>query len=616
MGFILDGLETEDYDRQYSDKELLARILSYFRPYTPQMILVAIMISLNSIASIGGPILIARAIDILSVSSSTRAIVLLSLGVLIMGVAAWVFNFIRQWFSARVTGNVVLQLRRDVFAATVRHDISFYDEHPSGKIVSRVTSDTQDFSETVNLTLNLLSQVLLVVLLTVWLFTISIPLTLILIGMTPVAAIIALGFRRIARRVTQNARRTTAIINAQIQESISGIVVAKSFRQEQAIYETFDANNRQGYQTGLQRGLTLVSIFPLMGLASGLGTAVLLFFGGLATRNPASGVTPGDWYLFMQAVGFYWWPMMGVASFWSQFQDGLSAAERVFALIDLEPKVRQTGNEPVGKLAGRIDFENVTFSYTDKEVVLPDFSLTIEPGETVALVGHTGAGKSSIGKLVMRFYEYQDGRIAIDGRDIRSLDLDGYRLQTGLVPQEPFLFSGTVGENIAYSRPGATRAEIEEATRQISGGEWLATLPNGLDTDVGERGSSLSMGQRQLVALARLVLKDPAIFILDEATASVDPFTETQIQEGLDDIMRERTAIVIAHRLSTIKHADRIIVMDHGRIIEEGDHESLLAKGGHYAELYNTYFRHQSLEAITRPAWLDDSSTIPDPSAD
>ena len=610
MGFILGGLETEDYDRQYSDRELLERIISYFRPYTKQMILVAVMITLNSIASIGGPILIARAIDYLSDNSSREAIILFSLGVLLLGVAAWVFNFIRQWFSARVTGNVVLQLRKDAFSATVRHDMSFYDDHPSGKIVSRVTSDTQDFSETVNLTLNLLSQVLLVILLTLWLFTISIPLTLILIAMTPVAILIAWSFRRVARRVTRNAKRATAIINAQIQESISGIVVAKSFRQEQAIYETCDENNRQGYATGLQRGMTLMSIFPLMVFASGLGTAVLLFFGGLATRNPVAGISTGDWYLYMQAVGFYWWPMMSVASFWSQFQDGLAAAERVFALIDLEPKVKQTADEGVGQLDGRIDFQHVKFSYTDKEIVLPDFSLSIQAGETVALVGHTGAGKSSIAKLVMRFYEFQDGRINIDGRDIRTLDLDEYRRQTGLVPQEPFLFSGTLGENITYGRPGATPKEIEQAAQYISGGEWLATLPNGLDTDVGERGSSLSMGQRQLVALARVVLKNPAIFILDEATASIDPFTETQIQESLDEIMDERTAIVIAHRLSTVKQSDRIIVMADGRIIEEGTHEDLLTQSGHYADLYNTYFRHQSLSAIEAPDWLEETDGV------
>ncbi len=402
--------------------------------------------------------------------------------------------------------------------------------------------------------------------------------------------------------MTQRAKRVTAKINALIQESISGIVVAKSFRQETAVYDTFSANNRQAYEVTLRRGITLMSIFPIMLTASGLGTAALIFSGGMATRG-FEGISTGEWFLFMQAVGFFWYPMMGIASFWSQFQDGLSASERVFALVDRESKVEQTAENSVPSLDGRIQFQNLMLTYTGTEIVLPDFSLSISPGETIALVGHTGAGKTSVARLVARYYEYQGGDLLVDGMDIRSLNLSQYRRQIGLVPQEPFLFSGTVAYNIRYSRPDATEEEVLDAAMHIGRGDWLDGLSEGLDTDVGERGNNLSMGQRQLVALARALLKDPAIFILDEATASVDPFTEAQIQEGLETIMEDRTAIVIAHRLSTVKNADRIIVIANGEIIEEGTHDALLVQEGHYAELYNTYFRHQSLEYINEATW-------------
>ncbi|MFN8458114.1 MAG: ABC transporter ATP-binding protein [Anaerolineae bacterium] len=610
MGFILNGLETEAYDRSYSDRELLARIAGYFKPHRRRMLLIVAAITLNAAAGMGGPILISRALDLAAQTPTLTIIVMVAVGVFLLGATAWVFNFIQQRYLARVVGEVVLKLREDVFSVTIEHDLSFFDEHPSGKIVSRITSDTQDFAEVVSLTVNLFSQVMLVLLLMLWLFRLNVWLTLLLIAFAPLAVVLALSFRRIARRVTQDARRVTATINAQIQESISGITVAKSFRQEPAIYYTFTHNNEQGYRAGLRRGLTLTTIFPIVGASSGLGVGALIVAGGLTSRSGL--LTPGEWYLFMQSVGFFWFPMLGIASFWSQFQDGLSASERVFALIDAEPKVIQTpppnslpseGREDLASfplsfqergLGGEVQFRRVRFSYTDNEVVLPDFSLTIAPRETLALVGHTGAGKSSIIKLLTRFYEFQGGQILIDGQDIRSLDLRQYRRQVGLVSQTPFLFSATARENIRYGRPGASNAQVEQAAMGISRGDWLGDLPNGLDTDVGERGANLSLGQRQLVALARVLLKDPAIFILDEATASVDPFTEAQIQEGLEAVMADRTAIVIAHRLSTVKNADRIIVMSHGQIVEKGNHAELMRQRGHYAELYNTYFRHQS----------------------
>ncbi|MGQ9554790.1 MAG: ABC transporter ATP-binding protein [Anaerolineae bacterium] len=596
MGFILDGLDTESYDRTYSDRELIRRIIGYFRAEGKRMAIAAGTILFSSLFSTGRPLLITRGIDSLATKPTAQAMMLLFLGILASGCLGWLFNYWQQRASARAISNVVLTLRRDVFRAVMQRDLSFYDENASGKIVSRVTADTQDFTNVVSLVMNLASSGLLVLLIAAVLFFVNWKLTLLVLAMSPLVVGFSLAVRKVARTATLRAKQARAQVNSNIQESISGIAVAKGFRKESVLYDEFRSINRLAYRIGLVRGLILENVFPMLDSLAALGTAVIVYAGGAAALSGA--LTPGTWYLFIQALGYFWFPLTSIASFWSQFQDGLAAAERVFALVDAEPRVVQTGSEPVSRLEGCIEFCNVSLSYTGSEDVLTDFSLTIRPKEKVAFVGHTGAGKSSLARLIARFYEFQSGQILVDGRDIRSLDLASYREQIGLVPQVPFLFSGTLMQNIRYGAPDASDEEVLAAARRIGNGDWLDDLPDGLQTDVGERGARLSMGQRQLVALARVLLHNPSILVLDEATASVDPFTEAQIQEGLETAWRDRTAIIIAHRLSTVRRADRIIVLAEGRIIEEGTHDSLLAGGGYYADLYNTYFRHQSLEYI------------------
>jgi ATP-binding cassette subfamily B protein len=484
----------------------------------------------------------------------------------------------------------------DAFRAAAEHDLSFYDEFSSGRIVSRITSDTREFGQVVTLIADLVSQLTQALLLGVVLFNANLKMGFWLIGFLPIVFLVALGFRRLARTVTRRGMRAMGNVNAAIKETVSGIGVAKNFRQEGAIFDEFNDANISSFKVNLRRGFVLSLVFPSLNTMGGFATAALLYFGGLEAS--AGVITLGAWYLFMRGLDAFWFPVLNLSSFWTQVQSGLSAAERAFALIDAEPKVVQTASRPAPIMKGEISFQQVDFSYTEQEQVLKGFNLHIKPGENIAMVGHTGAGKSSIAKLTARFYEFQAGKLLIDGQDIRTFNLISYRQRLGIVSQVPFLFSGTVLENIRYARPDASTVEILTLARQIGEGEWLETLPQGLETEVGERGGRLSMGQRQLVSLLRVLVQQPAIFILDEATASIDPFTEWQIQQGLDLILRNTTSILIAHRLSTIKAADRIIVLENGGIIEEGNHESLLTSDGHYASLYNTYFRHQSLEYV------------------
>jgi ATP-binding cassette subfamily B protein len=601
MATIMRGLDAEAYDRQYSDKDLVRRILDYFQPHRRKITFTVIAILFLALSSAAFPILVARGVDVMATQDTDAFIILLAGAAFVLGFAVWIFNWIRRQLTVEIIADVVMAMRSDAFTAAAQQDLSFYDEFSSGRVVSRITSDTQEFGEVIILSTDVINQLFSSFLLMIVLFTINWKLTLVVLAITPFIVLSAMAFRRLARRVTRQSSRAMGEVNKSIQEAVTGIRVAKNFRQEQAIYDEFTQVNQQTYHINVRRSLVLANIFPTLAVLGGFATAAIVFFGGLSAA--AGVISVAAWYLFVSTLDRFWFPIINLSAFWSQVQQGLAAAERVFGLIDSEPAVYQTNDQPVEHLHGEICFDHVCFRYSEQEQVLREFTLTIQPGESVALVGHTGAGKSSIIKLIARFYEFQEGKLDIDGRDIRSFNLESYRQQLGIVSQVPFLFDGTVADNIRYGRPEATDDEIEAMAQRIGDGEWLETLPEGLQSHVGERGGRLSMGQRQLVALTRVLVQNPRIFILDEATASVDPFTESQIQQALDMIMADRTSIIIAHRLSTVRSADRIIVLQQGHIIEEGSHEQLMTQSGHYAELYDTYFRHQSLDYIQSEQW-------------
>ncbi|GAB4537779.1 MAG: ABC transporter ATP-binding protein [Anaerolineales bacterium] len=597
MGFFT-GLEDEKYDRQYKDRELIQRMGAYFRAQSGRLL--ASSVVMLALAAIGAalPVVVSRMVDLLQSQPTLNAIALVGAALTLVGFALWGLNWLRRSLIVRAVGDVVLDMRARAFRAAAEHDLSFYDQFSSGRIVSRITSDTNDFGQLIVIVTDVVSEIIQTVILGVILFRTEWRLSLLLLAFMPFIFLVAAGFRALARTVTKRGMKAMSDVNAAIKETISGISIAKNFRQEASIFVSFDESNQQSYRVNIQRGFVLSLVFPTLNALAGIFVGVLIYAGGMSAA--AGMVSVGAWYLFVMSLDQFFFPILNLTAFWAQIQSGLSAAERVFALIDADPNVNQIDSQDAPRLKGEIEFERLKFRYKDDETILNDFDLHIHAGETLALVGHTGAGKSSIAKLIARFYEFQGGRLLIDGRDIRAFDLSQYRKQLGIVSQSPFLFSGTVLDNIRYAAPNTSEAEALQLAKSIGGGEWLETLPDGLYTEVGERGNRLSMGQRQLTALMRVLAQNPAIFILDEATASIDPFTEWQIQQALNLILKHTTSILIAHRLSTVKAADRIVVMKKGAIIEQGNHDGLLTQNGHYAELYNAYFRHQSLAYVEK----------------
>ncbi len=595
MGFFA-GLNDEKYDRQYTDRVLVSRMVNYFNTQTKRLVYASITIILLAAIGAALPVVVSRMVDLIQQQPTPASIAWIGVALVGVAIGLWGLNWLRRSLIVRAVGDVVLDMRTRAFRAAAEHDLSFYDQFSSGRIVSRITSDTNDFGQLVVIITDVAAQMFQAVLIAIVLFRTEWRLSLLLVGFLPFIFAIASGFRVMARRVTKRGMKATSDVNAAIKETFSGISIAKNFRQEESIFKSFDESNQQSYQVNVQRGFVLSLVFPVLNAVGGIFVGILVYVGGISAGNGM--ISIGAWYLFIMSLDQFFFPILNLTSFWAQIQSGLSAAERVFALIDADPNVIQAEKQDVPRLKGEIHFDHMHFRYSDKEPILTDFNLLIQPGETLALVGHTGAGKSSIAKLIARFYEYQQGRLLIDGRDIRTFDLSQYRKQLGIVSQVPFLFSGSVADNIRYAAPGVPESEMLKLAKKIGNSEWLETLPDGLLTEVGERGNRLSMGQRQLVALMRVLVQNPAVFILDEATASVDPFTEWQIQQALNLILKNTTSILIAHRLSTVKAADRIVVMQKGTIIEEGSHEGLLSQSGHYAELYNTYFRHQSLAYV------------------
>jgi len=484
----------------------------------------------------------------------------------------------------------MFNMRLQIFSHLLFLPLSFLEKNPVGRLVTRATNDVAAINEMyTSVLVNVLKDVFLMGGILFVMFKMNVKLTLFVLALTPLIAYISFIFRSKARDAYREIRRKIAKLNAFSQESISGIKIIQLFSQEKENFEKFKEINRENYLAALRQLIIFAVFRPLIEIISSVAIAIIVWYGGLGVINTT--LTFGSLVAFLSYIQMFFSPIRDFAEKYNILQGSIAASERIFKLLDQKEEKRIMGKK-ILRPRGKIEFQNVWFSYNDEEWVLKDISFTVNPGERVAIVGHTGAGKTSIINLLFRFYEVKKGRILLDGVDIREVSLPFLRSQMGLVLQDIFLFSGNIESNIRLTNKEISKERVQRAIEYTNAASFIKTLPGGYKAEVQERGVTFSQGQRQLLAFSRALAFNPQILVLDEATANIDSETEALIQDALEKLLRNRTSLVIAHRLSTIKNANKILVLHKGRIVERGTHEELLRKKGYYYHLYKLQFKN------------------------
>ncbi len=584
---------------EYTDRTLLWRMVQYLLVYRRLFASVVILTVSGIIISVWTPFIMMQAIDVDFPSGNLQAILFTALFYISLQFFAWLSAYGQEYLMALMGQRAVFDIRQELYTHVQEMSEEFHDHSSSGRIISRLTNDVDRMSELLSGGLiSAFAQIFVVFAIGFVIFTVDTRIALAALSVVPVLLITTLYFRRKLREAYRRTRKTISGVTANYAESISGAKVTKSFAREQISAEIFDEVNKTDYEANVDAGKAQATFFPIIRFISGLGIAIILLVGGLLYIQDPLSITLGTIVLFLQFNDRFFRPILIIANFYTSVQSAFAGGERVFAVIDTRPAVVDSSDAtPMPEVHGHIQFKIDEYRYGEGPIVLDDFQLEIQPGETIALVGNTGAGKTTVVSLLNRFYEVINGSIKIDGIDIRSVTQKSLHARIGLVLQDAFLFMGTIRENIRYGRPEATDEEIIAATEAIGALRIFESLENGFDTEVGERGSRLSEGERQLVSFARALLANPKILVLDEATSSVDIYTEHAIQKGMKALLAGRTSIVIAHRLSTIVNADRIIVIENGKIVEVGKHADLMQQKGKYYSLYELQIKPRAIRA-------------------